>query len=192
MTVKLSVCGSFLHIRKCSAVVMAEWRHGTTCTRVSEARETDASQLHQSFWCELVEPPNSEFSGVRAAVIDSLEKQVKAPGAFDQGQTCQVCVCLSVCLVWGMLVTWLISLALYNTVCLCNKNLILVLLTLGLVLFSQSLFSQVALHHLWVGHTKQRLFLHRPHLMLLICRLIIRKHIMFYGRREILLITVHS
>lgn len=41
-------------------------------------------RLHQSLWCELVELPNSAFSGVRAAVIDSLEKQAGAPGAFDQ------------------------------------------------------------------------------------------------------------
>ncbi len=56
---------------------------------------------------------------------------------------------------------------------------VLAFLTLGLVLFGQSSVSQVALHHLRVGHTEESLFLHRPHLMLILCRPILRKHVMF-------------
>ena len=44
----------------------------------------DTSRLHQSLRCEQVELPNSAFSGVRAAVIDSLEKQIRLPATFDQ------------------------------------------------------------------------------------------------------------
>lgn len=68
-------------------------------------------------------------------------------------------------------------------------NIINYHLTLGLVLFCQSHVSQVALHHLWVGHTEERLFLHRPHLMLILCRPILRKHIMFCRKEKV---TVRS
>lgn len=41
----------------------------------SKACETDTSGLHQSLWCELIKLPNSAFSGVRAVVMNSLERQ---------------------------------------------------------------------------------------------------------------------
>lgn len=57
-------------------------------------------------------------------------------------------------------------------------------LTLGLALFSQSFVSQVSLHHLWEGHTEKRFLLNCPHLMLILCRMIIGKYVIFCRKKN--------
>lgn len=74
----------FVHIRKRSSTAVMTGGGAKYNLHKVTAKPADTSRLHQSLWCEPVELPNSTFSGVRAAVIDSLEKQVRAPGAFDQ------------------------------------------------------------------------------------------------------------
>lgn len=79
--------------------------------------------------CEPVELPNSAFSGVRAAVIDSLEKQVKAQGAFDQDPLVSTVwevleLVKSVCLWGGLHGEFHRKYIALNIVCLCtNKDL---------------------------------------------------------------------
>lgn len=57
-------------------------------------------------------------------------------------------------------------------------------LTLGLVLFCQSLFPHVALHHSWIGHTEEKLFLYSPDFMLIIRLLVLGKHVMFCNKKS--------
>lgn len=61
---------------------------------------------------------------------------------------------------------------------------------LTFVLFCQSFVSQVAVHHLWESHADQTLFLHCPHLVLVVRRPLLREHKMFCTEEMIKVTTM--